>query len=116
MTPVAGFDEVSHLLRRLRVDDAAEPWRAPARTANHAAIVRNHAYLNAANTRMSSDHFLCVVGLKLVQVSAVQQTVQQVTRVVRLAVVLRNDVVEIGSGSCRILSRQNRNYARRFYG
>ncbi len=39
---------------------------------NHAAIVGNHADLNAANARVAGDHLLRVVGLKLVEVSLVQ--------------------------------------------
>ena len=78
LTSVAGFDEVGHLLGRLCIDDAAETWRTAAGRANHAAIVGNHSDLNAANTRVARDHLLRVVCLKLVEMSVIEQAVQQV--------------------------------------
>src|SRR5687767_2108571 len=93
--PIASLDEIGDLLRRLRVDDAAKPRRLSARRAHHPAMICDHPNLNSANTRMTRDHFLCVVGLKFVEMSVVKQTLEQFSRVIRLTMVLGNDVVQL---------------------
>src|SRR5258706_8865720 len=84
---IAGFDEVRHLLCRFCIYDAAETWWAARRWSNHAAVVRNHADLDAANARMSRNHFLRVVSLEFIEMSFVQQTLEQMPCVVRLLVI-----------------------------
>ena len=69
---IAGFDEVSHLLRRLGVDDSAKSRWLAAGHANHAAMIGDHSNLNATNASMARDHLLRIVSLKLVEVSVIE--------------------------------------------
>src|SRR6185503_1483352 len=110
---IAGFNEVGHLLGRFRVDDAAKAWWATARWTNHAAIVRNHADLYAANSRMSRNHFLRVVSLEFIEMSFVQQTFEQMPCVVRLLVICGYDLVKLISGARCFHGRQDWDRANR---
>ena len=58
-------------------------------------MIGDHADLNAANTRVARDHLFRVVGLKLVEMTIVEQTLEQFSNVVRLSVIFRNDVVQL---------------------
>src|SRR5258706_14010756 len=110
---IAGFDEVRHLLCRFCIYDAAETWWAARRWSNHAAVVRNHADLDAANARMSRNHFLRVVSLEFIEMSFVQQTLEQMPCVVRLLVIGGDDLVKSINGAGWFLSRQGPDRASR---
>src|SRR5262249_29251699 len=99
---VASLNEVSHLLRRLRINNPPRSRRLASRDAHHAAMVGNDPNLYATNTSMAGDHFLRVVRLKLVEMSLVKQTFQQLSDVVGLAMVLGNDVVQLFSWTRRL--------------
>src|SRR5262249_39616006 len=92
---IAGVDKVSDFLSRLGVDNAAKLWRASCRVAKHTANVCNHADLYAANARMSGDDLFRIVCLKLVEMTFVQQTVQNLTHAIRLSMILRNNLVDL---------------------
>src|SRR5258706_4557191 len=110
---IAGFDEVRHLLCRFCIYDAAETWWAARRWSNHAAVVRNHADLDAANARMSRNHFLRVVSLEFIEMSFVQQTLEQMPCVVRLLVIGGGDVLKPISGAGGVQGPQDRDRASR---
>ena len=103
--PAAGFDEVSDLLSRFSVDDAAEPWWTTAGRPNHPAIVYDHPNLNASNPGVTGNHLLRVISLKLVEPTAVQKAIEQVTNVVRLTMVLRQNLVQVCRRPRRVLRR-----------
>jgi hypothetical protein len=94
LVTVAGIDKVRDFLGRLCVNDAAETRRAASRNANHAAVVRDHANLNSANARVACDHLPGVISLKLIEMTPIQKTAQQLSHIVWLPVILRNDVVK----------------------
>src|ERR1041385_9498175 len=99
---IAGLDEVRHLLRRLGVDDPAKSRRLSARHTHHATMVRNHADLNTANTRVAREHLFRIIRLKLVEMSAIKQTSQQLSHVIRLTMIFGNEIVEFLSRSRRL--------------
>src|SRR5260221_3267883 len=92
--PATSLDELSDLLSGFGVDDPAKFWRAARRIAKHAAVVGNHADLYAAYARVAGDDLFRIVRLKLIQVSFVEHAIQKLAHAVRLAMILRNDVVE----------------------
>ena len=87
---IASVDEISDFLCRFGVNDAAKLRRAAGGIAKHPSRVCNYAHLDSAHTRMAGDNLFRVIGLKLVQVSFVQQTIQKLAHVVRLAMIFRN--------------------------
>src|SRR5262245_57988906 len=91
---IAGFDEVSDLFGRLRINNPAKPRRLAARHADHATVICDHADLNTADPCMSRDHLLCVVSLKLVEMTVVEQALEQLPHVVRLSMIFGNDLVK----------------------
>ncbi len=105
--PGAGLDEIGDLLRRLGVDDPAKPRWLAARHSHHAAMICNHSDLNPANARVARDHFFGVVSLKLIEVTVVEQTFQQLSHVVRLSMIFRNDLVELFAGTQGFSRRLN---------
>src|SRR6266567_4560392 len=72
----ASFNEIRDLLCGLGIDNAAKPRRSTTGLANHPAMVGNYCNLNTANTRMSCDHLFCIVRLKLIEMTVVEQTLQ----------------------------------------
>src|SRR3569832_2229696 len=100
--PVAGLDEVSHLLSRFGIDDPTEARRLTARQAHHAAKIRDHANLKSTDTSVAGDHLFRVVSLKLVEPAIVKQTLEQLSDVVRLAVIFRNDFIKLFCRSQRL--------------
>src|SRR5713101_7471511 len=84
---IASVDEISDLLCRLGVNDAAKFRRAAGRIAKHPARVCNYAHLYSANTRVASDNLFRIICLKLIQVSLVHQTIQKRAHVVRLTMI-----------------------------
>src|SRR5436190_15026240 len=84
---IAGFDEVSDLLSRFGVDDTAKSRRATAGRFHHSSMISNDTDLYSANAGVPGDDFLRIVRLELVQMSFVENTVQQVAHVVGLAMI-----------------------------
>src|SRR5688572_1301259 len=93
LVSITRLDEVGDLLRRYGVDNSAKPLPPPAGRADHPAMIGDHSNLDSTNTSVTGDHLLRVVGLKLVQMATVEQTLEQFSYVVRLSVIFRNDVV-----------------------
>ena len=98
---IAGVDEVSYLLGRFRIDDAAELWWTARRIAKHAARVGDHADLNPANLRVTGDDLFRVAGLKLIEMTFIEQATQNVAHVIRLAMILGKNFVEFFFRSLR---------------
>src|SRR6266568_4584747 len=97
---VTSLDEVSHLLSRLGIDDSPKSRRAAGRIAKHAARIRNHADLNPANARMAGDDLFRIIGLKLVKMTLIEQAIQNVAHVIRLAMIFGNNFIDLfGGGS-----------------
>src|SRR6266404_7410814 len=101
--PVASLNEVRNFLSRVGIDDTAKFWRAAGCVAKHAAVVGNHADLNSPYARMTRNDLFSKVCLELVQLSFVQHTVKQRAHIVRLAMILRNDVIYLFQESAGIL-------------
>src|SRR5438067_10707410 len=99
---IASVDEISDLLSRFSVNDAAKLRRAAGRVAKHPARVCNYACLYAANTRVPGDNLFRIIGLELVQVSFVQQTFQKLAHAVGLAMIFRNYFINPFRRSARI--------------
>src|SRR5438132_6373814 len=109
---IASVDEISDFLCRFGVNDAAKLRRAAGGIAKHPSRVCNYAHLDSAHTRMAGDNLFRVIGLKLVQVSFVQQTIQKLAHVVRLAMIFRNYFRNPFRLSARIRSARIRRSAR----
>src|SRR5258707_13905979 len=101
--PVASLNEVRNFLSRVGIDDTAKFWRAAGWVAKHAAVVGNHADLNSPYARMTCNDLFSKVCLELIQMSFVQHTVKQRAHIVRLAMILRNDVIYFFQRSAGIL-------------
>src|SRR5260221_1339263 len=101
--PVASLNEVRNFLSRIRIDDTAKFWRAAGWVAKHAAVVGNHADLNSPYARMTCNDLFSKVCLELIQMSFVQHAVKQRAPIVRLAMILRNDVIYLFQRSAGIL-------------
>src|SRR6185503_15923129 len=99
---ITGLDKVSDFFRRFGVNNAAELWRAAGGIAKHPARIRNYADLNSAHSRMTGNDFLRIVRLKLVEMSIIEHAIQQVASLVRLAVILGNNLVDLFFGSFRM--------------
>src|SRR5215217_6766257 len=97
-----GLDKVSDFLRRLCIDDSAKAWRLAARHAHHSSMIRNNPDLNSIDTSVSGDHLLGIVSLKLVETTIIEQTLEQLSHVVRLPVIFGNDFVELVGWSQRL--------------
>src|SRR5712671_3043083 len=102
--PVASLNEVRNFLSRVGINDTAKFWRAAGRVAKHAAVVGNHAHLNSPYARMTCNDLFSKVCLELIQLSFVQHTVKQRAHIVRLAMILRNDVIYLFQRSAGILA------------
>src|SRR5437764_3431465 len=102
---IASVDEISDLLSRFGVNDAAKLRRAAGRVAKHPARVCNYAHLYAANTRVPGDNLFRIIGLELIQVSFVQQTLQKLAHAVGLAMIFRNYFINPFRRSTRWSSR-----------
>src|SRR5215213_1593215 len=97
---IAGLDKIRNLLSRFCIDDSTEAWRLAARHANHSSMVRNHSDLNSANSSVARNHLFRIVSLKLVEMAIVEQTLEQLSHVIRLPVIFGNDFVEFFGRSC----------------
>ena len=71
-------------------------------------MVRDHPDLNPANAAMPGDHLLRVISLKLVEMTVVEQTLEQLSGVVRLSMIFGNDVVQLFDRTQRFTSRLKR--------
>jgi hypothetical protein len=91
---IAGVDEVSDFLCRFGVNDTAKARRPATGGANHAPIVSDHANRNAANARVPGDHLFGIVRLKFIEPARIEQAVEHVTHLVRLAMIFGKDLVE----------------------
>src|SRR6266498_3783759 len=111
---VAGLDEISNFLSGFSIDDAAKPRRSFAGRANHAAVVDDQANLNPANSCVPGNDFLCVIGLELVEVAAVENTVKHLACAVRLPVVFRKNFVQLFRGPSGVFGSGYGNRARSF--
>src|SRR5207244_11199718 len=92
---ITSVDEISDLFSGFCVDDSTKLWRASRPVAKHSACVGNYTHLNAAHSGMTGDNLFRVIGMELIQVPTIQQTIQHVTHVVRLAVIFWHDFVDI---------------------
>src|SRR6266853_3161321 len=101
--PVASLNEVRKFLSRVGIDDTAKFWRAAGRVAKHAAVVGNHADLNSHYARMTRNDLFSIICLELIQISFIQHAVKQLPHIVRLAMIFRNDVIDLFQGSAAIL-------------
>src|SRR2546426_10421172 len=99
---IASVDEISDLLYRFSVNDAAKFRRAAGRIAKHPARVCNYAHLYSADIRVAGDDLFRIIGLELVQVSFVQQTFQKLAHAVGLAMIFRNYFINPFRRSARI--------------
>src|SRR5258707_15449659 len=100
--PATRLNEVSDLLSRFGIDDPAKFWRAARGIAKHAAVVGDHSDLYATYAGVPGDDLFCIVRLKLIQMSLVEHTIQNLAHAVRLSMILRNDVVEFLFRSFRL--------------
>src|SRR5215213_8672736 len=91
---IAGLDEIRNLLSRLCIDDSTETRLLATRHPDHSPMVRNHSDLNSTNSSVAGDHLFRIVSLKLVEVTIVEQTFEQLSHVIRLPVIFGNDFVE----------------------
>src|ERR1051325_5707511 len=96
---ITGLDEVSHLFSRVRINDAAELWRSPGRPAQQAALISDDANRDAFDVGISRNHLFRIIGLKLIQLAAVDQASQHISHIIGEAMVSRNDVVDICQGT-----------------
>src|SRR5678815_674423 len=92
---IAGLDEVSDFLCRLGINDPTEARWLAARHAHHSSMIRDHSDLDSTNTTMTRDHLLRIVSLKLVEMTIIEQTPEQLSHVVRLTVIFGDDFVEL---------------------
>src|SRR5262245_21100258 len=92
---ITSIDEIGDFLSRLRVNNSTEPRRAARGIAKHSTRIRNHANLNAADGGMAGNDLFRVVSLKLIQVSVIQNAIEQSPHVVGLAMIFGNDFVDI---------------------
>src|SRR2546428_12983820 len=77
LMPAAGFDEVSNLLGRFSVDDAAESRRTTSRRANHPPIVYGNPHLNPTKPRMTGDQLFRILPFKPFEATPLQRTTRQ---------------------------------------
>src|SRR5947207_14175717 len=101
---IASVDEISDFLSRFSVNDAAKLRRAAGWIPKHPSRVGNYAHLYSANTRMTGDNLFRVIGLELVQVPFIQQTIQKLAHAVGLAMIFRNYFINPFRRSARILA------------
>src|SRR5207237_4603368 len=101
-------DDVGNLLSRFGIDDSAKFWGTARRIAKHTARIGNHADLDSANTRVAGDDLFRIVHLKLIEMSFIEETVQNVPHVVWLTMILGKDFVALlrGSAGSRIAGRR----------
>src|SRR5215218_4563626 len=99
---IAGLDKVSHFLRRFRINNPTEARWLTAGHANHSSMIRDDSNLHPRNTAVARNHLFCVVSLKLVEMTIVEQTLEQLSDVVRLPVIFGNDFVELFRRSQRL--------------
>ena len=97
--PVHGVDEVCGLFRRFGVHDAPEPRRALPAVLDHAAVVRDHPDGNPGERGGAANQFGRVLRLELAETPAVQNHVENRAHVVWLAMIVRQQVVEVGGRS-----------------
>src|SRR6266404_4922564 len=100
----ASLDEVRNLLSRIGIDDTAKFWRATGRIAKHSPVVGNYADLEPTYAAMAGNDLFRVIRLELIQVSFIKHTIQKVAHAVRLAMIFRNDFIDIFQRSAGILA------------
>src|SRR5258706_5959020 len=100
----ASLDEVGNFFSRVGIDDTAKFWRAAGRVAKHSPVVGNHADLDPAYASMTGNDLVGVIRLELIQMSFVEHTIQQLAHVVGLAMIFRNNVIDLFQGSSSILA------------
>ncbi len=92
---VQGLEEVRHLLGRLGIHDPSEA-RRPALAAEHSARVGDHPDRHSVQPAREADHLGGALRLELVRARGVEDTGQDLAHVIGLAVIDRQDVVELG--------------------
>ncbi len=93
--PVHRLDEVGHLAGALRVHDPAEARPPALGILDHPSRVGDHAHGGPAEEARPADHLAGVIGLELIEVVAVEDRLEQLSCLVRLAMIRREDSVEI---------------------
>src|SRR5437762_9303666 len=93
---VAHLDEVGDLFRGVGVDNSAELWRFSFRAPNKPSLVSDYADRDAFYARVAGNHFPRIVRLKLIKLTIINQTVENIAHIVRKPMVSRYDVVDIG--------------------
>ena len=68
---IAVFDKIRRFFSRFGVNDAAEFRRFAGFAFHHSAMIGDDADVPASNPRRPANHFLRVVGLKLVELAFV---------------------------------------------
>src|SRR5258708_35194675 len=79
---------------RFGIDNPAKFGRAPRRVTKHAPIVGNHSDLQATYASVAGYDLFRIVRLELIQMSFIEQTIQELAHVVRLPMIFGNDFVE----------------------
>src|SRR6185369_3357262 len=99
---IAGLYEVSDFLRRLGINDPTEARWLAAGHAHHSSMIRDHPDLHSTNTTVTRDHLLRIISLKLVEMTVVEQTLEQLSDIVWLPVIFGNDFVKLFRWSRRL--------------
>src|SRR5689334_4473330 len=91
---IAPVDEVRDFLRTLGVDDAAETRLLTLTTFDQAALIGDHANVDAIDARIATNHFASEISLKLIDLAIVEDGAEDVVHVVGHAVVAGQHIVE----------------------
>src|ERR1043166_1507826 len=75
---IACFDKVGDLFSRFGVDNAAKAWRTTSRIAEHSTRIGDYADLHPSDAGMASDDLARIFRLKFIQVTPVDNAVQQI--------------------------------------
>src|SRR5436853_1680121 len=97
---VAHVDKVGDLFSRIGIDDAAELRRLAGRSFQEASLIDFDADRNSFDAGLGGNYFSRVVRLKFVDATLVQQTGENVSHVVREAMVARHDLIHIRQRAC----------------
>src|SRR5262245_218564 len=106
LVSIACFDKVGDLFSRFGIDNSAKSWRTTGRIAKHSTRIGYYPYLHPADASMAGDDLARVVCLKLIEVTIVDNAVQQIAHVVRLPVICRNYFVDLLRWSAGIRNRR----------
>src|SRR5216117_2588049 len=90
--PITAIDEVSDLLRALRIDDAAKARLLTLASFDQAALVCNNANRDSVNARVAADHLIGDAVLEFVDLPVVEDYAQHRVHVVGHAMIGRQNV------------------------